>query len=332
MTNGFNFKTLEEYIKKSQRPLILTHTDPDGDAIGAVLTLKEIIESKGIIPSIFLSGKIESGLEFLKTPEEYFEKKDINNFDLLIILDTNNIYRTGIETGDSLNNLPPTFIIDHHTLKATNHYPDNINVLVKPKKTATCEMIFDLLKDGDIDISSNIANYLLMGIYNDSGGFFHSNTTPALLKKVKELFQKGISFKNITHSTDKGKSIQTLNFWGDKIINSRFHPKLKFLSTYLNSEEIDEKNISTEEIGGLANLLNMCKEASFSLFLREEAPEKIKGSLRSSEHKKTDVSNIAKFLEGGGHKLASGFELNGKFVEKDGRIEVKSVEKRSKIF
>ena len=84
--------------------------------------------------------------------------------------------------------------------------------------------------------------------------------------------------------------------------------------------------ISSEEIGGLANLLNLCKEAKFSMFLREEGG-KLKGSLRSSAHKNIDVSTVARFLKGGGHKLASGFELEGKIVERNGKTEVKDVEK-----
>jgi len=326
MSLDFNLSLLRKEVAKANNALLLTHYDPDGDALGAVLALREILREENTLLDIALSGKLESGLEFLRIPKEHFKRVDVSEYDLIIIVDTNNPYRTGMDLPDNISNLPPTFIIDHHIYKGKNGYPDNIKSMIVPHKTATCEIIFDLLKEEKIDYSMNTAFFLLIGIYTDSGGFFHSNTTPNLLKKVKEILKKGVPLRSITQSTHKRKSVETLNFWGDKIAKSNFNPKLKFLSTFLNNDEISEKNISTEELGGLANLLNMCREANFSLFLREEDDKKIKGSLRSSAHKNTDVSVVARFLEGGGHKLASGFELEGKIVDKGKNSKAKTVE------
>jgi len=320
--NNFTFSFLDEQVRKAQNILLLTHADPDGDALGAVLALRNVLLEWGINCQISFSGKISSGI---KLTDRSLPPNDIHikDFDLIIILDTSNPHRTGVEFPDDLSSLPTIIIIDHHLKKEGRAFPPNVHVLIKSEAAASCEIIFDLLAEGKMPISNLTASFLLLGIYTDSGGFFHSNTTPALLRKVKELLKKGVLFKNITQSAFRGKSVRVLNFWGEKIFNSVYHPKLKYIFSWLYQKELADKKISTDDIGGLVNLLNMCREAQFSLFLSEAEQGKIKGSLRSSEKKGFNVNTISRFLGGGGHRLAAGFEAQGKIVDKRGSIKLK---------
>jgi len=320
--SDFTFSFLEEQIRSVKKPLILTHTDPDGDALGSVMAMKSIVEEIGAKPHVSLTGKISSGLKI--SEKNYFTSKaNIAEYDLIIILDTSNLGRTGVEFSKNTN--VPVFIIDHHIVKENQTLPDNYHLLINPRATATCEIIFDLLEKGNKKISNVIASYLLLGIYTDSGGFFHSNTTPELLLKVKKLLKKGVLFKNITQNAFKGKSVKVLNYWGEKISSIVFYPRLKFVFAKLSQKELDKKNITPEEVGGFVNLLNMSDEALFSLLLTDTGKGKIKGSLRSSERKNFNVNIISRFLGGGGHRLAAGFELPGKIVEKGKKLYVKKV-------
>jgi len=320
----FTFSFLEEQIRKSKKPLLLTHVDPDGDALGSVMAMKNIIKDLGVVPGISLAGKIAAGLKLFD--RTYFvPKANALEYDLIIILDTSNLNRTGLRDVDKPPLNTPVFIIDHHLKKEDHVFPANFHVLIKPDATATCEIIFDLLKQENRYISNIVASCLLLGIYTDSGGFFHSNTTPDLLRKVKELLKKGVLFKNITQVAFKGKSIGVLNFWGEKISQAVFYPKLKYIFAWLKQAELTNKGITGEEIGGLVNLLNMCDEADFSLLLTDTGDNKIKGSLRSSERKNVNVNIISRFMGGGGHKFAAGFELAGKIVDKGKFLRVKKV-------
>lgn len=318
----FTFSFLEEQIIKADKILILTHLDPDGDALGSVMAIKYIMEDLGKNPDVSLAGKVSSGLKV--TPEIFTAPEvDPSKYDLIIILDTNNPQRTGINFLEKTES--SIIIIDHHLLKEDKIKNKNYYYLIDSQATATCEIIYDLLKKENKTISNKIASFLLLGIYSDSGGFFHSNTTPALLKKVKDLLQKGVLFKNITQSAFKGKSVQVLNFWGEKITNAIFFPQLKFILTKYTQKELDKKGINQEEISGLVNLLNMSNEALFSLLLNDTGKGKIKGSLRSSERKNFNVNMVSRILGGGGHRLAAGFEVAGKIVDKDKNIYVKKV-------
>ncbi len=321
--HNFTFAFLEEQIKLKERILILTHTNPDGDAIGSLMAIRNIILEKGKTPSIFFSGKTSCNLkleeESLITKETHY-----NQYDLIIIVDTSNPKRTGIPIPSNLEELPETFIIDHHLKKGGKiEYPKNIYYYINPKATATCEIIYDLLKKEEKFFSKETAYYLLLGIYTDSGGFFHSNTTPQLLKKTRDLLKMGVLFKNVTLNAFKGKNVRVLNYLGEKISDSKFNPELKFIFNTVKGLELAKKNISASDISGLVNLLNMCSDSIFSLLLFEEN-NLIKGSFRSHEYKKIDVSHLSRFLGGGGHKLASGFEVPGKVVETYKKISIKN--------
>jgi len=320
--SNFTFSFLEEQVGRSKRPLILTHVDPDGDALGSVMAMKNIIEELGAKPYVFLTGKISSDLR-VSEKTCVASKVDTMKHDLIIILDTSNPGRTGVDFPKSFD--APVFILDHHILKEGRVFPENYHVLINHSATAACEIIFDLLEKENKKISNVVASYLLLGIYTDSGGFFHSNTTPELLKKVEKLLKRGVLFRNIIQGAFKGKSVPVLNFWGKKISSAKFHPRLKFISSELSQKELDKKGITHEEVGGLVNLLNMSDEALFSLLLTDTGEGKIKGSLRSSERKGFNVNTVSRILGGGGHRLAAGFEVSGKIVDKGKKLYVKKV-------
>jgi phosphoesterase RecJ-like protein len=321
--NNFTLSLLEQQIKSSPQAILLTHQDPDEDAQGAIMALRELMLRWGGNPTVCLAGKIDQNFEKKLGKISPPDKIELNKFGTAVVVDTLNLSRTGVVFPKDLSKAPKTFIIDHHLQKENFFFPENFKTIVRSKATASCEIIYDLIKEKGEEISSTMAFNLLLGIYADSGGFSHSNTTSSLLKKSKELLKKGVIFKNVIHSAFKGKQIRVLNFWGEKIKNSYYNPELGFISSWLTKKEVEKKNISPEEISGLVNLLNMCQEAKFSLFLREEADGKIKGSLRSSENKNMNVNSLSHFLGGGGHRLAAGFEVEGKFVEKDGKITIK---------
>jgi len=324
MTN-FTFSFLEEQIKQARRPLLLTHVEPDGDALGSVMAVKTLIEELGAKPYVSLTGKINAGLN-IADKSFFVTNPEINDYDLFIVLDTSNLARTGVDFPE--NFAAPVIIIDHHIKKEGRVFPPNFHVLINSDATATCEILYDLLTAEKRPIGNVVASYLFLGIYTDSGGFFHSNTTPQLLKKVKELIQKGVLFKNITQNAFRGKRVPVLNFWGEKISEAKFHPHLKFIQAQYHLNELEEKGLSIEEIGGpvnLLNLLNMPDEVLFSLMLSDFGDGKIRGSLRSSERKGFNVNTISRVLGGGGHRLAAGFEVPGKIVDKGKKIRVKKV-------
>lgn len=86
----------------------------------------------------------------------------------------------------------------------------------------------------------------------------------------------------------------------------------------ITTEDLEECKATLDDLSGVVSMLNALPDTTFAMLLVEHEYGKIKGSLRSEPSKGVDVSKIAKRLGGGGHKLASGFEVAGHIVQKDG--------------
>jgi len=90
-------------------------------------------------------------------------------------------------------------------------------------------------------------------------------------------------------------------------------------------EDLQQCHATLDDLSGVVSMLNTLPQTKYAMLLVEFEPGKIKGSLRSEPQKGVDVSKIAKQLGGGGHKLASGFEIAGHIVKQDGIWRIKAV-------
>jgi len=105
--------------------------------------------------------------------------------------------------------------------------------------------------------------------------------------------------------------VPAIKLWGKALSRVRTYDEIGMAISYLSKEDIEECGAKEEDISGLVGVINTISDTRFSLLLTEYKNKKIRGSLRSEEYKGVDVSSIAKSLGGGGHKLASGFEISG---------------------
>lgn len=304
------FKTLSYVIQKSSRVLLFAHSGPDGDTTGSVLAFKEYLISLGKTVDIACLDPIPSYLESL-TDEKFQtpEHLDLSLYDAAIGCDS--VERGFNLTLEKLPEKTVTVIIDHHpdiNLKADI-------VIIDSACSSTCEIIYEYLLTENVHITKNIATYLMIGVLSDTGNFQHANTTTRVMEISSDLMKKGATFAKIIQATFANKKISTLKLWGRAFEKAKINPQNGLITTVLTQQDIEECNASTEDIGQIASILNTVPGTKFSLVLSEREKGLIKGSLRSEEYKGVDVSAIAHQFGGGGHKLASGFEIKGKIVE-----------------
>ena len=108
----------------------------------------------------------------------------------------------------------------------------------------------------------------------------------------------------------QNKSIDIIKLWG--VILSRLNKKeeIDMAYTYLTIKDLVKYGIDDDDVEGISNFLNKLDGAKISLFIKETADGKVKGSFRTT-HEDVDVSALAKKLGGGGHKKAAGFTADG---------------------
>ena len=311
------FNTLSYVIGKSRNILLFAHSGPDGDTAGSVLALHDYLVSIGKNAFIACMDPIPTFLESL-TQQTFLLPQDID----LDILDAA-IGCDSVERGfqNILGKLPEktvTAIIDHHpdiTTKADI-------VIIDAKKSSTCEIIYEYLISQNIHISKDIATYLMIGILSDTGNFQHANTTSRVMEISSDLMKRGASVSKIIDATFANKKLSTLKLWGRAFEKAKINPANGLITTVLTKDDIEQCNASTEDIGQVASILNTVPGTKFSLVLSERDHNTIKGSLRSEQYKGVDVSEIAHLFGGGGHKLASGFEVKGKIIETENGWEI----------
>lgn len=286
----------------SREVLIVTHQDPDGDGIGSMLALGIALERHGSKTWLFCRDLPPSDLNFLPYWHKIQTNYEKKRYDAIIALDYGSFERTGLVV--TPENAQTLFItIDHHPL--SNHR-GHIQI-VEPFFSSTSEIVYHLFREGNIEIDKNIATCLLTGIFFDTGGFRHSNTSDTVLRVAGDLLAKGGDLNRISHNSLDVKAVKYSKLWGEVLRNLNFMEDCGMVFAVVTKNDLTRHNTSNDGLGGLANFLCAIPEAKFSLFLSEEDSGCFRGSLRSEEFKGIDVSRIAKVFGGGGHKWAAGF-------------------------
>lgn len=315
-----SFSKLKDVLEEKESFVLVCHVDPDGDAIGSLCAMGEVLEanqkkvilvSKDNIPEVFdfIDGVCKISSDW---PSEY---------DAIILLDNGDFRRTGFqkEILEAKQAAIPVINIDHHP-KNDIWRIANIN-MANVEASSTSEIIFELIDRLGWEVTSTVATSLLAGIFYDTGGFQHQNTSKRVLDITGELLRKGGKLKKISEKLISSKSISLFKLWGVALNRLTIHPDYKISISFLTQNDLVETGANEDEISGLVNLLNTVVESRGALLLYESQDGKIKGSLRT-EKEDVDMSKLAALLGGGGHKKAAGFSLTGKIVKNKNGWEV----------
>ena len=315
------FKKLESIIKEYKNFLLVIHPGPDADALGSSFSLKKYIESHSDKNAlIYCVDEPSEELGALFNTKNITTTLQIHDKDVIIILDRGDVYHK-LEIDKKvakLKNPPKELVnIDHHPRTAI----DKALNIRTTTAAATSEIIYSFFEYLKFDYSQIVSQYLLNGIYADTGGFKHNNTSPEVLEIAGNLMRKGASISKINRALFANKSLSALKLWGLALDRAQVNKKTGMAVSFITKEDLKKCNATSKDLTGLSEILNTISEAKFSLMLTEGDDNKIKASLRSEEYKKIDVSKIAQSFKGGGHKLASGFEIEGSLHQtKDGWV------------
>lgn len=305
-------------IRKSENVLLLTHENPDGDALGSILALYMSLKKIGKNVDTVCTDNVPAPFLFLPNISKIQKDFLLGDYDLIIILDCGDLRRTGF--ADRLKEFSihkrKIINIDHHP-KNDLHRISAIN-MVDYHASSTSEIIYRLINEMKIEIDSNIATCLLCGLYTDTGAFRHSNTTPVVLEISSNLLKHGGRLKKISENISNGKTISALKLWGVALSRIQKNENLGLVSSFVTQKDIRDCSASINDLAGVVNMINSIPATCAAILFSETEDGKIKASLRT-ESDKVDVSRLAKVFGGGGLKKASGFTIDGRLIEKNGK-------------
>ncbi len=319
--NPYNFSKISELIRQKNKILLMSHKDgnSDGDALGSLLALTLSLEKMGKMVTPVLEKKPTKSFEFLPHINKIknFCPKDV---DLVILVDFATKKRASFpkDLEYFLAQKIPQIVIDHHPKEDLSKLVTL--KIIDTKAAAVTEILYFLISDLGIKIDKDIALALLTGIFTDTYSFQNPNTTRRTLEVASRLLASGARLKKITDNIVSEKSLAKTRLWSRAIERLFENKKYNILITFLTEKDLEDFGVSSEDTSGVANFLNSVSGISAVLFLLEENSI-IKGALRTRKDD-INVARLAKFLGGGGHKKASGFEISGKIVSKNGKIKI----------
>jgi len=296
-------------LKKAQSIGVITHINPDGDAVGSVLAialaLKKLKKSAVVIKNDIIPDKYK----FLPGQELITCIDDITAaLDILIVLDCGDADRLG--NGICLLEKAKTVInIDHHI---SNTMFGNLN-LVDTNAAATAEIVYQVIKLTGARLDMDIATCLYTAIVADTGCFRYDNTTQVTHTICGELISLGVKSNRII----------------TRLFHERTLPQLKILGMAVNSLKIfhggktavmmvtkDMMEDSGAAQGDLENVIDFGRDVSgveIAVLMKEVEDNSVRIGFRAKDD--VDVSSIARGFGGGGHKKASGCTLKGSLSE-----------------
>lgn len=293
---------LDESIKKSKSILIISHINPDGDTLGSMLALRDLIYlNYKIKPEMMNISKIPKMYEFLNGIKDIkhiseFDKSRI--YDMVILVDIAALDRIC----DAQIFYEKAFIkvsIDHHK---TNNYDANIRY-VESDSSSTGEVLYKIAENHGWKFDENISEALYTAILTDTGGFRFENTHALTLKIASKLVALGAKPKKIFKNCYESKSKAFVMFRAYCLNKAVFLKNDKVAYVIVYKKDLEKFGNEDDLTEGLVELLRDIDTVEVAFLLKEIDKNKFKVSTRS---KNIDVAQVCSAFNGGGHQFAAG--------------------------
>lgn len=309
------YSVFDRVVQTPCKCTILSHVNPDGDAIGSSLALSQFLQKLGHAVEVMVPNDFPGFLAWMPGAStiHIYDKntercdKILESSDILFILDFNQFSRSGAikNTLESLKT--DKILIDHHRDFDMSLF---VGALSETEVSSTSELVAEvILHHGEQYIDESIATNLLVGIMTDTGSFAHSIFRPDTFAISAKLIEKAPSYNQIHQLVYDTFSENRLRLLGYAINN-----KMEILEEYktaiisLDKEELAHFDYQVGDTEGVVNYPLCMEKMRMSVLVTER-----QGVVRFSFRSKGDFSvhEVArKYFNGGGHTNAAGGTLN----------------------
>jgi bifunctional oligoribonuclease and PAP phosphatase NrnA len=309
------FNSLADIFRSQHRNIVLvTHENPDGDAIGSAIGFGEVLKNYGHEVRIVVPNAYPEFLKWFSTEIEilvYERKKNpvkniFNNANLLVCLDFNEPKRAA--------RLHKKLLEFPHTKVLIDHHPDPKNfcdyTVSEPQYSSTAELVFDVINRIGMEqyMNHNAAEAFFAGIMTDTGSFSHNISRPNTFQVVARLMEWGISTEKIHAAVYHNFSAHRMQLLGHALNNKmEVFPEYRSAVIWLSLEELEKYKFKPGDIEGFVNYPLAIRDIVFcALFIEKKDFIKVsfrsKGTFPANEFSRTHFS-------GGGHRNAAGGEI-----------------------
>lgn len=285
---------------------IVSHTSPDGDSMGSMLALYNMLKQNNKCTDMLIDDLIPERYTFLPSSEKIKPFSEGKHYECLFALDCGDPERLG-KCKNLLGKTDIVINIDHHI---SNYNYGKLN-LIETNASSCGEILFDIFKTNNYIINKDIAMCLYTSILTDTGGFKYSNTTPKTLNITGELIGTGIDFSKIYSTIYDRKSIEQIRLMS-KVVSTlelALDNRIAFLTLF--QDMLKESDAKEEDASEFINISRDIEGVEVAVFIKEKTKCSFRVSLRSKSY--VDVRLIAEKFGGGGHVRAAGCTIEGDY-------------------
>jgi phosphoesterase RecJ-like protein len=291
-------------LRDGERFVLVTHENPDGDALGSLVAMQGVMHALGKDSLMFI------GRDEFPLPYEYaFFEFDGLVSDVpadvagrtIVFLDCGNLDRNAVEIGDA-----PIVNVDHHH---DNTRFGTLNHVVA-EASCTAEIVWDLMRGLDVPLTPQIAEALYVGLVTDTGRFMYENTGPAAHLMAADLIEAGVDVHEIYRRLYEGVPEPKLTLLTRALGRVERFDDGRLTFARLERRDFVETGAEKSYTEGIIDHLRAVQGTKVAALARELVAEDRAGtskvSLRATDGA-VDVSAIARAQGGGGHRQAAGF-------------------------
>jgi phosphoesterase RecJ-like protein len=296
-------EVLEELIG-ARRILLVTHENPDGDAIGSLVAMRGVLQELGKNVVMFLApGELPLPYEyrFLDLDGLVTELPDDLSDRVVVFLDCGNIDRNPI--AGAWSDGAHVLNIDHHHdnthFGTVNHVDDGAS--------CTAEIIWDLMADLGVAARGAVAEALYVGLVTDTGRFMYENTGARAHAMAADLIAAGVSVQDIFRRLYEDMPYAKLQLLARALESVERLDEGRLTLSWLRREDFTETGAEESHSEGVIDHLRAVEGTKVAALVRARGSgDGRKVSLRATDDD-VDVSRIARAQGGGGHRRAAGF-------------------------
>jgi phosphoesterase RecJ-like protein len=299
-------------IRSHDRFLLVTHENPDGDALGSILALKLALDQLGKDSVMYLYGDAPLPAEYSFMPLADLQRRLPDDWRerVLIAVDCANETRIGPDR-EPLEGAPLVLDIDHHH---DNTRFGQINLII-PNASSTGEVLRDVFAELGVELTPEIAEALYIAVVTDTGRFQYSNTTAKALRLAAELVEAGADVHAIFRRVYETVQFAKLKLLARALERAQIYDGGRLVVSYLLRSDFTDIGAAEAYSEGIIDSLRAVEGADMAALIREprDGPAR-RVSLRASNDE-LDVSAIARKSGGGGHRQAAGFSSDDSIEE-----------------
>ena len=295
-------ESIREALEAAEHVLIVTHIDPDGDALGSQLACGRYLLDQGKQVTMVRDSEIPHKYRFLPMVDRIVTAESLPEsaqFDAVLALECPSVARMG----SAARFLPPAravVSIDHHADSVSFGHINWVDM----NASSVGEMLYEYFEYVGYELPREVAVFLYTAILTDTGRFRFQSTSPRTMAIAGELIRRGADPRSICDRIYFNQRREALRLLGMVLNSMEYYADGAVCALSLTRDMLARSGASEADSDGIVDYTLFAEGVRVGVLFKEVDDSRTKVSLRSQN--RVDVAAIARTFGGGGHPNAAG--------------------------